>query len=377
MTKIFATLIIISLITFPEQMLASSINTISLWLSKVFPSLFPFMVCTSMLLKSGGAEIFGKLLQPIMKPLFRLNGVASFPLIMGMLSGYPVGAKITSELYIDKKINLSQAKHLLYFTNNPGPLFLIGTVGTSFFSAPEFGYLMLISCSLGAILCGVLYGIFKKDDTLNSEILSKCSIEKINSSHNNTNIQTLSFFEILNESISNSLVTVCQIGGFMIFFSVVITCLNSTFLLDFLCNLLSFIPVSSDFLKGFFSGIIEMTTGVYALSIAPDSTDVRLIFSCVLVSFGGCSIIGQTFSIIRNLPIKKSHYIMAKIFNSALSSLIFFLLYKYFHTPKTTEAFKSLYNKIEPFFSTNTQLLFILLILSPILLRNLALKLKK
>ena len=32
-----------------------------------------------------------------------------------------------------------EAQHILVFSNNPGPLFLIGTIGTGFFGMPQYG----------------------------------------------------------------------------------------------------------------------------------------------------------------------------------------------------------------------------------------------
>ena len=91
-----------------------------------------------------------------MKPVFGLNGIAAFPFFLGMLSGYPMGAKITAELYERKQVTLEEAQHILVFSNNPGPLFLIGTIGTGFFGMPQYGYLLLFSSVFGSVLTGIL-----------------------------------------------------------------------------------------------------------------------------------------------------------------------------------------------------------------------------
>lgn len=365
MIILLITFIIINLIISPDAMLDTSLSTLILWLTKVFPSLFPFMVCSSILTKYGFAEFLGILLNPIVKFLFKLRGICSFPIILGLLSGYPIGAKITANMYEDKKITLSEATHLMYFTNNAGPLFLIGTVGTSFFSSPETGYLLLISCFLGAIFSGIIYAFIKPKDAINPEYKTT-KITKTTKTKSSE-----SFFEVLSFSISNSLSTIAQICGFMIFFAIFITSLEE-FKFFVLINsinesntMFDIFSVSNEFLKAVFSGIIEMTTGIYQLSISPDRTDIRLVFVCVLSSFGGCSILGQTFAIIKNLPIKKSSYLIAKLINSAISGFIFYVLYNYFYTPQSLMVFQNLHNRTYVFFSINLYIFisFIILLL--------------
>ena len=96
-------------------MLYASAENIQLWLTKVFPSLFPFMVACGILLRSGTAERISRFLQPLTKLLFGLDGIAAFPFFLGILSGYPMGAKITAQLYAKKSISLEKAQHILVF----------------------------------------------------------------------------------------------------------------------------------------------------------------------------------------------------------------------------------------------------------------------
>ena len=72
--------------------------------------------------------LFGKIIEKPVKKLFNVPGQGAIALIMGIISGYPVGAKIVCDL---KKRNIctkEEAERLLAFTNNSGPLFILGTV---------------------------------------------------------------------------------------------------------------------------------------------------------------------------------------------------------------------------------------------------------
>ncbi len=60
-------------------------------------------------------------------------GIGAYAFIMGIISGYPVGAKIVTEFRKNGDCSRAEAERLLAFTNNSGPLFIIGTVGISMF----------------------------------------------------------------------------------------------------------------------------------------------------------------------------------------------------------------------------------------------------
>ena len=57
------------------------------------------------------------------------HGSGAFALAMGITSGYPVGAKVASDLYKDKLCSKIEAERLIAFTNSSGPLFVIGAIG--------------------------------------------------------------------------------------------------------------------------------------------------------------------------------------------------------------------------------------------------------
>ncbi len=63
-----------------------------------------------------------------MKPIFNVPGIGAYAFIMGIISGYPVGAKIVTEFRKNGECSKAEAERLLAFTNNSGPLFIIGTV---------------------------------------------------------------------------------------------------------------------------------------------------------------------------------------------------------------------------------------------------------
>lgn len=297
-------------------MLSASTESIQLWLTKVFPSLFPFMAACGILLHIGTAERMGRLLHPLMNPLFGLNGIAAFPFFLGILSGYPMGAKITAQLYEKKLITLDEAQHILVFSNNPGPLFLIGTIGAGFLGIPFFGYALLLCSFMGAVCTGILWRSCRKNK-------SHCSCTYPDSK------TEISPIEALSTSVANSVNTILLIGGYLVLFGALSEAMEQIGLFQFLSYLLFFLPLSTETLQGFCSGILEMTNGTYLLSHAPDAPHLRLTLVSFLVSFGGLSILGQTFGVLSAIPINKKDYLKGKLMNALFSSLFFFLLYPF------------------------------------------------
>ena len=293
-------------------MLDATANGINLWLTKVFPSLFPFMVACNILLLTGAAERFSFYFRPFTKILFGLEGIAAFPFFLGILSGYPMGAKITAQLYKKNNISLSEAQHILAFSNNPGPLFLIGTIGAGFFHMPVYGYLLWFCSFLGAVLTGILWRFRKKKNTSKS---MSCHFSTI----------PVSTADVFSSSVSDAVQTILLIGGYLILFSAFSEALEQTGICCLLSKALFFLPISLDHLHGCISGLLEMTNGAYLLSPDPDT----LPLVAFLVSFGGLSILSQTFGILAAVPISKKDYLKGKILHALFSSLFVALFFPF------------------------------------------------
>lgn len=323
--KLLFSIIVISLmfclLLYPKEMLDAASKGILLWFRSVLPSLFPFMVGVSLLLNLGAADLLGHILEPIMRPLFHISGACSFPIVMGFLSGYPMGAKIVTQLEQNGTISSEEAQRTLSFCNNPGPLFVIGTTATAMLQCPYAGYFMMLCIFLGSITTGFIFRFYGKKQ------LSKTKCLKHIISHNNNSIGTM-----LGKSVFESMETIVQIGGFVILFSVIIQTLEKTNILSFFSQkFASFFPNASyELISGIFCGILEMTNGVNIISNSNHLLFTRIIFITAILSFGGFSILAQTLSILSNSAIHTGIYIFSKICNSLFSASYVFILYPFF-----------------------------------------------
>lgn len=124
----------ICLVVFSKQNLVATKTGLALWFNSVVPSLLPFFIATELLSYTNIVSKIGKLLNKIMKPIFNVPGTGAYAFVMGVISGYPVGAKIVTNFREQGICSKAQCERLLAFTNNSGPLFIIGTVGISLFA---------------------------------------------------------------------------------------------------------------------------------------------------------------------------------------------------------------------------------------------------
>ena len=318
----------IFLVIFSKQNLTATHDGLLLCVNSVVPSLFPFFIATELLGYTNLISYLGKLFNKIMRPFFNVPGEGAFAFIMGIISGYPVGAKIVSKLYDDGLCTKVEAERLLAFTNNSGPLFIIGTVGISLFSNSTIGILLFITHLLASLTVAFLFRFWKASPKFNNEPEYRFSDNK------NKNVEFKDLGEVLSKSISNAISSVVLIGGFVVFFSVVLSILNNCGFLSLLANILTpifnFFHINTSFIKPILSGIIELTNGLKLTSnISIKEISINIIICSFLLGFGGFSVLLQVFSIIAKSGLSIKSYFIGKLLHGTIASIYTFLVIKY------------------------------------------------
>ena len=135
---------------------AAAAEALSLCARSVIPALFPFLVVSSLLLSLGLGELLSPMLAGLMEPLFRVDGVGSSALLLGLVGGYPIGAKTAADLYRGGRLSRPEAERLLAFCNNSNPVFLISVLGVGVFGSVRAGVWLWLLHLLSALLTGLL-----------------------------------------------------------------------------------------------------------------------------------------------------------------------------------------------------------------------------
>src|SRR5690554_1921274 len=121
------------IIIYPEVSFRASLEGLKLWFEVILPALLPFFIMSDFLMGFGVVHFLGSLLEPVMRPVFKLPGLGGFAVAMGLAAGYPMGAKITGDLVRSKQITTSEGERLVSFANTANPLFLMGAVAVGMF----------------------------------------------------------------------------------------------------------------------------------------------------------------------------------------------------------------------------------------------------
>lgn len=303
--KIFLTLIVFTCFAFfvinPSPLVNSASESLCLWYSGVLPTLFPFAVGINILTEIGFAQAIGKKLNFIVSKLFHVNGCGAFALIMGLLAGYPAGAKVTADLYDKKLITVAEANCILSFCNNAGPIFITVTAGALLLKSRQIGYVLLFSTIFANIICGILIGLLHKKN-------ASCSTPIFAMKKNTP--QPLG--ALLGNSISSAANTLVVIGGYIVLFGILVKILYLTGILS----------SNNSVLTGLVSGLMEMTTGIRILSSSPLNMFTKTILSAFILSFGGASIQLQITGILQDVPINMPTYLATQLLKALIASII-------------------------------------------------------
>lgn len=319
---LFLLVFIICLLIFSTSNISSAKKGLHLWANSVVPSLFPFFVATELLSKTNVPYFLGKLLGRIMKPLFNVRGEGSFALIMGFISGYPVGAKIATNFRQKNVCSKEECERILSFTNNSGPLFIVGTVGITMFGSSNIGIILLITHVLSAITVGFIFRFWKRNSHTIDSMLNY-------NTASNEKIKLSNLGEILSSSITNSISTILVIGGFIVLFSVIISILNEsnflTILVKLITPLFDLIHISPKFIGPIFTGLLEITNGIASItSIHIKAISTNIVLASFLLGIGGLSIFFQVISITSKSDLSIRPYIYGKILHGILAAIYTF-----------------------------------------------------
>lgn len=122
-----------------------------------------FFVLSSLLISTGLAGLCARPLESFMRPLFGVGGAGAAALSLGLIGGYPVGARTVAQLVQRRECSQTEARRLSLFCNNCGPAFFIGAAGVGVFGAKEAGFLLLGANLTAAVLLGILFHVFGKE----------------------------------------------------------------------------------------------------------------------------------------------------------------------------------------------------------------------
>ncbi len=276
------TLILFGILTHSTLIIQNIKEVTQIWLFKLFPSLFPFLVIGSILINYNLGYYLCK--------LFKLKSNEIIIFILAMLSGFPSNAKYTKEMYLNGQINKESANNILCYSFFANPLFLM-TILASTFSRKITIYIIL-----SHYLANVIMGLgFKK---------TKTNIVKFNSK---------SLGSTISQSIKDAINTLLLILGTITFYNIFITLLNSI--------------IKTPILKCFLTGFLEFSQGLNSLTYINIPLYIKSLMAIFFISFGSLSILTQIKSIINDTDLNFAKFVKFRFLHVIIASFIYTLFY--------------------------------------------------
>lgn len=295
---------------FPKIAIDGSKNGLLLWFNTILPTLLPFAIISNFIIKTNLTTYISTILSPIFEKFLKLNKELAFPILIGFISGLPIGAKTCSNLFCNKKITKSEAQFTMCICNNASPMFMIGYIVITILKKPSlkliFPIIIYISAILSTLICIYLYKkhlIFRKIHNNSHLILNANEVPL-------TDKTTL--ITIIDNCIFDAFETMTKIGGYIILFSII-----SQFVIS--CNIHSYTKI-------LITGFLEITTAINFIGNLYLPFYIKLILISFITSFGGLCSIAQTQSVISNSGLSIIVYIKVKLLQAFISCSILLIL---------------------------------------------------
>ncbi|MBS6023796.1 MAG: sporulation integral membrane protein YlbJ [Paeniclostridium sordellii] len=359
-------LLIVGIILFPSDSINAAKNGYKIWTDTLIPSLLPFIIAANLIVKLKFIDIIGLIINPITRKLFNVSGKSSLVFAISTVSGYPVGAKLASELRQNNEISKFEAQRLVSFCSTSGPLFIVGAVSVGMFNNPSLGYLILICHYLSALTVGFLFKNYGRETIICDKTNFNFEVNKIISKRRNEN---KGFFVLFGDAVFSGVNTILMVGGFVIVFSVVFKILsifNIIELFSYIIHIpLSLLGFSRELCNAFISGLFEITIGCSQVSSVLNSPEILRASLCsFLIAFSGLSILAQCCSFLAQTDIKTSTYIFSKFLHGLFASIFTFAFYPIANSIPLISNLSNIFtnNSLWTYYINNYQIIFPILI---------------
>jgi len=302
------------LLVYPQESAEAARDGLRICFDLIIPSLFPFFVLSSLLVSLGFASLLGRCLKRWMWPLFRLNAPCATALVLGALGGYPVGARITAQLYEARLCSRADALRLSAFSNNCGPAFLFSVAGWGIFSSKTIGFLLLGTHLAAALLIGILFRFYPLSEESLPD-LPPLSSKK-------------SFTTVFPDCVKDSFSSTLNVCAFVILFSVILRLSACSGLLPWMATQLSLLSPASfppALCQSLIAGIFELSIAIYSLADL-SSLPAALPLAAFILGWGGFSVHCQALPFLNRCVDSFRPYFLGKFLQGVVAAILTALL---------------------------------------------------
>lgn len=302
-STLFCICLLLFLLVHPEEAFLSAKDGMSLWLNVMIPTLLPFLILTGILLKAGNIPQLLGPLSPFWKHFFGISPAGAYVLILGFLCGYPMGAKLAHDLYINHQISQREGEYLLTFSCNASPAFIFSYLSQNILEGKIPPHSLLLILLSADFVCMLFFRFLVYHGNTVSSVKPEYR-KKETYQQDSTGV-------ILDVSIMSGFETITRLGGYILIFSLLFT------------GFYHYWPFCSQN-KILLTSPIELTTGLHQIAQSAFSWKIKYITSMTLTAFGGFCVMFQTKSVLEE-KLSILPYIFAKCLNASLVFLFLVL----------------------------------------------------
>lgn len=310
LAPIFALVLIIIFFIQPNIVRAGAITGITLWYSKILPTLFPMFILSNILLQYSFLYDMLEKTSSLSKRYFG-SSFAAIPFFIGIISGYPSGALSADLMVKNNRITKDEGSYLLSFTNICSFQFISAVIVMSMLGDTKY----LIYLAFPHYIAAIVLSKFIKRDFISIKNPKKESF-----------IKPVSFNGAFSNAISKSVISILTVAGVIIIFSILSEYIMSILFIDDINSSIATVSTVKQIIVSLFTGILELTNGCNLICSTSLLIEVKLIVLNFLISFSGFSIIFQTISVVNNIEINILDYVKVKFVHGIVSSLICVLM---------------------------------------------------
>lgn len=279
------------LITHNKLITQNIILGFKLWITKVFPSLFPMFIINDILIEADFPIFITNFISKISKNKLKSKGYIIYVFIMSVFSGTPTNAIILKKLVEKNLISSKDASIILSFTFFSNPLFLFNMLTMTF--SQEITIKIII---IHYFVNGIIYFLFKR----------KISSTTMELPFINNKIK---LSNTLNNSIKKSLDNLIMILGTITFYIIISTILVTSIKQNI---------TNQTILKG----LLELTQGLNNIQVLNISNKLKEIIAISIISFGGLSIHSQVSNIISEANISYKYFFIGRVLHIVFSIIL-------------------------------------------------------
>ena len=275
---------------------------LSLAAGRALPALVPFFLASGLLVRTGFAETFGRLLARPLARLYRLPPAAASAVLLGLTGGYPVGAATAAALLEQGALRREEAARVNLFCNCASPGFCIGLVGLGVFGSARTGAVLYGIQALSALLAGLLTARGGSPQRLPPNgMLPVCAPRE-------------GFAAAFCAAVQQAAATSLTVTAFLTVFSI---------LLRLLAPVLAPIPYGQAL-----AGVIELTNGLNRITALPLSRGGLVTLASFLLGFGGLAVHFQVRALAAPQDLPMAGFTAAKLLHGAIAALLTALVFR-------------------------------------------------